>query len=520
MGELIHDFIFDAARRSPSAPALVSGVHRLTYAELAEAVADASQLLLAAGLARAGRVAVYLEKRVEHVTACFGAAAAGAVFVPVNPLLKADQLAHILTDCGASILVTSPERLLAMASTIVRCADLRTVFVTGPLDGLPNFPGLSLRSWAGAPGSCPSHRVIDADMAAILYTSGSTGRPKGVVLSHRNLVAGAQSVATYLQLTARDRILAVLPLSFDYGLSQLTTAFHARACVVLLNHLFHRDIVKAVADERITGLAAVPPLWTQLAQLTWPDGCTLRYLTSSGGPMPARAVTALKAALPAARLYLMYGLTEAFRSTYLPPADIDERPGSMGRAVPNAEVMVVRPDGSPCDPGEPGELVHRGAFVAMGYWDAPAMTAERFRAAPGRDPALPITEIAVWSGDTVRQDEDGYFYFIGREDDMIKVSGYRVSPHEIEESILASELVTELAAFGVPHPELGHAVVLVAVAQDRVMVGKLMRECQRRLPTYMVPAHIAITGAALPRNANGKVDRKAISQSYLSLFTS
>lgn len=520
MGELIHDFIFDAARRAPSSPALVGGAHRQSYAELAEAVADAAQLLLAARIPRGGRVAVFLEKRVEHVAACFGAAAAGAVFVPVNPLLKADQLAHILNDCGAAILVTSPERLLAMASTIVRCSPLRTVFVTGPLDGLPNFPGLSLRSWTPAAGASPAHRVIDTDMAAILYTSGSTGRPKGVVLSHRNMVAGAASVTNYLQMTARDRVLAVLPLSFDYGLSQLTTAFHAGACVVLLNHLFHRDIVKAVADERITGLAAVPPLWTQLSQLTWPENCTLRYLTSSGGAMPARAVAALRSALPAASLYLMYGLTEAFRSTYLQPGEIDQRPGSIGRAVPNAEVMVVRPDGSLCEPDEPGELVHRGAFVALGYWNAPAATAERFRPVPGQDPALPIAELAVWSGDTVRQDVDGYFYFIGREDDMIKVSGYRVSPHEIEEALLATDLVGEVAAFGVPHPEYGQVIVLVAVAQDRVVAGKLMRECQRRLPSYMVPAHIAISAAALPRNANGKVDRKAISKSYLSMFES
>jgi acyl-CoA ligase (AMP-forming) (exosortase A-associated) len=522
MSDLVHDLIFTAARRTPGAEALVYGSERLDYATLDAAVRGAAAALLGAGIGARERVAVYLEKRIENVAAMFGASAAGAVFVPVNPQLKAAQVAYILADCDVRILVTSSDRLRQLAPVLGQCPALHTVFVVGPADAHGHGCALQVRPWPAPQGDyAPAHPAIDADMAAILYTSGSTGKPKGVVLSHRNMVAGACSVAGYLGNTASDRILAVLPLSFDYGLSQLTTAFHSGATAVLLNHLFARDILKAVADERITGLAAVPPLWIQLAQLPWPAGCSLRYLTNSGGAMPRTTVDALRAALPGADLFLMYGLTEAFRSTYLPPAELARRPDSIGRAIPNAEVMVVRPDGTPCDAGEAGELVHRGALVSLGYWNDPAKTAERFRPAPGQDPALPLTELAVWSGDTVRRDEEGYLYFIGRSDDMIKVSGYRVSPTEVEEALHASGLVDEVVAFGVPHPALGQAIVLLAAPRDPALApAQLLRECQRRLPAWMVPAHIELRAAPLPRNPNGKFDRAALRAPLSTLFES
>jgi acyl-CoA ligase (AMP-forming) (exosortase A-associated) len=527
MSDLVHDFIFDAARRTPQAEALVAGRERLDYAALAQATAAAASQLLGAGLARAERVAVYLDKRVETVTALFGAAAAGAVFVPVNPLLKPEQVAYILADCNVRVLVTSADRLKLLAPVLAACPDLRTVLVCGP-GALPELAGVTVTPWgaaasaADAQASAPAHRVIDTDMAAILYTSGSTGKPKGVVLSHRNMVAGAKSVASYLALTPSDRILSVLPLSFDYGFSQLSCAFHAGATAVLLNYLFPRDILKAVAEEGITGLAAVPPLWMQLAQLPWPPGSPLRYLTNSGGAMPGATLAALRRALPAAEVFLMYGLTEAFRSTYLPPAELDRRPDSIGRAIPNAEVMVVRPDGTPCAPDEPGELVHRGALVALGYWNDPAKTAERFRPAPGQDPALPLTELAVWSGDTVRRDADGFLYFIGRGDDMIKVSGYRISPGEVEEIVYATGLVAEAAAVGLPHPELGQAIALFALAPDGAPLAAevVIAECRRRLPAYMVPAHVEVRTEPLPRNPNGKIDRKLLQLSLSTLFES
>jgi len=520
MSELVQDLIFDTARRTPGAEALVYGAERLDYRALALAVRAAAAAFSAAGAGRGERIAVYLEKRVENVAALFGAAAAGAVFVPVNPLLKPEQVAYILADCNVRILVTSPERLRQLEPALGACPELRTIFVTGA-DAL-TAGRLPVLAWdaalaAQAGPDTPGTRRIDADVAAILYTSGSTGRPKGVVLSHRNLVAGARSVADYLAIQPSDRLLAVLPLSFDYGLSQLTCAFLRGASAVLLNHLFARDVLRAVIDERITGLAAVPPLWSQLARLDWREATTLRYLTNSGGALPRALVDALRARLPQAELFLMYGLTEAFRSTYLPPGELGRRPDSMGRAIPNAEVMVVRPDGTRCAPHEAGELVHRGALVALGYWNDPAKTAERFRPAPGQDPALPLPEMAVWSGDTVRMDEEGYLYFIGRSDEMIKVSGYRVSPTEVEEVVAATGLVEEAACFGVPHPELGQAIVLVGVAQADV-AASLLQECKRRLPAYMVPLHLALQAAQLPRNPNGKIDRKTLQSNYLTLF--
>lgn len=524
MSDLIHEFIFRSARRTPAAEALVYGARRLDYATLAATVGQAAAAFAGLGLGRGERLAVYLEKNIENVAAMFGAAAAGGAFVPVNPLLKPEQVAYILLDCNVRILVTSADRLKLLAAALPQCPDLHTVIVTGNAATLPDLGGLKVLLWdtALAAGSCDfvAPATIDADMAAILYTSGSTGKPKGVVLSHRNMVAGANSVASYLENTPEDRLLAVLPLSFDYGLSQLSTAFSVGATAVLINHLFAQDILKAVVAEKITGLAAVPPLWIQVAPLPWPADCTLRYLTNSGGAMQRPTLDALRRALPNAKPFLMYGLTEAFRSTFLPPSELDKRPDSMGKAIPNAEVMVLRPDGSECDPGEAGELVHRGALVSLGYWNDVAKTAERFKPFQSVHKGLVLTEMAVWSGDTVRKDEEGFLYFISRNDEMIKTSGYRVSPSEVEEVIYAREGVAEAAAIGLQHPTLGQAIVVVAFAHDGMAMtaDSLMAACKPHLPAYMLPARIIMSPASLPRNPNGKIDRKLLSVQMENLF--
>jgi acyl-CoA ligase (AMP-forming) (exosortase A-associated) len=527
MSHLVHEFILNAARRTPDAEALVYGARRLDYATLAAEVGQVAQALLALDLARGERVAVYLEKRIENVTAMFGAAAAGGVFVPVNPLLKPEQVAFIAADCDVRVLVTSPERLRQLAPVLAQCPALHTVIVTEGAGELPASAGHArVIGWNtaladGAEHERKPHRAIDGDMAAILYTSGSTGKPKGVVLSHRNMVAGAESVASYLDNTPGDRILAVLPLSFDYGLSQLTTAFHVGATAVLLNHLLPRDVLKAVVAERITGLAAVPPLWIQLAPLDWPADCTLRYLTNSGGAMTRATLDALRRAIPNATPFLMYGLTEAFRSTYLPPAELDKRPDSIGKAIPNAEVLVLRADGTECDPGEPGELVHRGALVSLGYWNDPAKTAERFKPVKSIHNGLVLTELAVWSGDTVRRDEEGYLYFISRKDEMIKTSGYRVSPTEVEEVVYARDNVAEAAAIGVPHPSLGQAIALLVYPKEGSALDAdgLMAALKPHLPAYMLPARIMVSETTLPRNPNGKIDRKLLSTQFEGIFT-
>src|SRR5882672_6183579 len=487
MTELIHDLPLGSAKRAPRREALIYQGQRLDYEGLAGRIRNFASGLLSLELGRAERVAVYLEKRFEAVIAVFGAAAAGGVFVPVNPLLKPEQVAYIMRDCNVRVLVTSPERLKLLAPALGDCPDLRAVIVAGsaPAERVGTLDMVTWDEALSGRGKAQPHRVIDTDMAAILYTSGSTGKPKGVVLSHRNMVAGARSVSQYLENREDDRILSALPLSFDAGFSQLTTAFNVGASVTLINYLVPRDIVTAVAKERITGLTAVPPLWIQLAQLDWPQAAK-----------------------------------DSLRYTFLPPSELDRRPDSIGKAIPNAEVLVVREDGTPCSPGEPGELVHRGALVSLGYWNDPEKTAERFKPAPGQPKGLVMPEIAVWSGDTVRRDEEGFLYFISRRDEMIKTSGYRVSPTEVEEVLYATGLVGEVAALGVPHPVLGQAIVVVATARDgaRLDPEELLARCRSHLPAFMVPARVDVRPGSLPRNPNGKIDRKLLAQEMQGLF--
>ncbi len=524
---LLHHLLLLTALRSPAAPALVCGASRHTYADLAAAVQAFASGLVGLGLARAGRVGIWLDKRSETVIASFGAPAAGGVFVPMNPLLKPEQIVFIARDCDVRVLVTSPERFALLAPVLGDCPSLRHVVLTSAPTDAPALPqGISLLLWADllAAPTHPGHRVIDTDLAAILYTSGSTGKPKGVVLSHRNMVAGAKSVASYLENSPDDTLLAALPLSFDAGFSQLTTAFHVGAKVVLLNYLMPRDVLKAMVREKVTGLTAVPPLYIQLAQLAWPAeiGEHLRYFANTGGRMPRDTLDLLRQRVPQAKPFLMYGLTEAFRSTYLAPEEVDRRPDSIGKAIPNAEILVLREDGSECAPDEPGELVHRGALVGQGYWNDAEKTAERYRLLPagvgGRQAGLQLPEYAVFSGDTVRRDAEGFLYFIGRRDEMIKTSGYRVSPTEVEEVLYATRLVAECVAFGVDHATLGQSIQVIATAPVGALaldVAALLAECRAHMPAYMLPAGVEAVPGPLPRNPNGKIDRKLLATQWV-----
>ncbi|MGD9835754.1 MAG: acyl-CoA ligase (AMP-forming), exosortase A system-associated [Piscinibacter sp.] len=517
---LLHQLPLVAAEHNPDALALHANGEWLSYGQLAVALRQFAAGLSSISVGRGERVAIYLDKRAETVIASFGAPAHGAVFVPVNPVLKPEQVGHILRDCDVRVLVTSSDRLAGLVAELAQCPALRHVVVVGPSPAVAGPGAVALHGWEEfmSAGGSPSHRSVDADMAGILYTSGSTGKPKGVVLSHRNMVAGAKSVASYLENCGDDVLLAALPLSFDAGFSQLTTAFHARARVVLLNYLLAKDVVKAVAQHRVTGLTAVPPLWIQLTQSRWADGAgsSLRYFANTGGRMPLETLKSLRGLFPQAQPYLMYGLTEAFRATYLPPEEVDRRPDSIGKAIPNSEILVLRSDGTPCDPGEPGELVQRGALVAQGYWNDPEKTAERFRPLPGREGGLVLPELAVFSGDTVRRDDDGFLYFIGRKDEMIKSSGYRISPTEIEEVLYGTQLIGECAAFGLSHATLGEAVAVVVTPPpgSTIDLAALTALCRERLPAYMVPARIEVRDGPLPRNANGKIDRKSIATEF------
>ena len=519
----LHHLVQQRADLRPEARALTYKNTTLSYAELWWQVCGVAAKLAELSLEREQRVAVFLEKRIETVTAIFGTSAAGGTFVPINPLLRPQQVAHILVDSGARILVTSSERLSLLGDALNACPAIEHVLVVDAQAERPSQMGATIHRWpqpsdSNTPASPRSG--IDLDMAAILYTSGSTGKPKGVVLSHRNLIVGAESVSQYLENTADDVILAALPLSFDAGFSQLTTAFSVGAHVVLMNYLLPGDVVRLCARHEVTGLTCVPPLWIQIAEQEWPAGAgrTMRYFANTGGKMPKSVLDKLRAQLPQARPYLMYGLTEAFRSTYLDPAEIDRRPDSIGKAIPNAEILVLRPDGTKCDPGEEGELVHRGALVAMGYWNDPERTAARFRPAPGHDASWRTPEIAVWSGDAVVTDDEGFLYFVGRKDEMIKTSGYRVSPTEIEEEAYATGLVRDAVALGLEDDNLGQRILLVASpagAGGTDQPAAIITAMKRRLPLYMVPSAVVLRNE-IPRSPNGKFDRAMLKKEFAS----
>lgn len=487
-----------ALRGSNDAPALVLRDTVLSYKDLRSRVGRLAGWLRDCVPQAGGRVATWVAKGELACLMPLAAARAGLVHVPVNPLLKRAQVAHILTDSGAALLIGTPARL----ATLER-GDM-------PADCVAVGEGDALAGAAALGRELPESRANPDELAAILYTSGSTGRPKGVMLSHANMWLGAESVAGYLGLRSDDRTLAVLPLSFDYGQNQLLSTWHAGACVIPLDYLTPRDVLKAVARHDVTTLAAVPPLWVQLCELEWPPetAAKLRRLTNSGGALTPDLVRRLRALFPDARLFAMYGLTEAFRSTYLDPALIDTHPTSMGKAIPHAEILVIGDDGGVAADGEEGELVHCGPLVAQGYWQDAARTAERFRPAP---PASRHGGTAVWSGDRVRRDASGLLYFVGRRDAMIKSAGNRISPQEIEEAALGTGLVAEAVALGIPDERLGHAVHLVVRGLPDIsdMESELPRKLMQQLPNYMQPKVIHWR-AAMPIGPNGKIDRVAL----------
>jgi acyl-CoA ligase (AMP-forming) (exosortase A-associated) len=474
--------------------ALVDRGGTLDFAALDAAVGSLAAYL-AERAAPGDRIASWLPKTRTACLLPLACARAGLVHVPINAVLKRAQIAHILGDSGARLLVTQPAR-----AALLEAGDR------------PDDCDLVLEAELARPHPAPlppSTGDTDA-LAALLYTSGSTGKPKGVMLSHANLWLGAIAVAHYLKLAPRDRTLAVLPLSFDAGLNQLLSSWAAGAGAVPLDYLVAGDVVKAVGRYGVTTLAGVPPLWIQLAEARWPDetAAQLRILSATGGRMPAPLVRRLRALFPRASLHLMYGLTEAFRSTSLDPALADMHPESIGRAIPFAEILVVRPDGSVTDADEPGELVHAGPLVAQGYWRDAGRTALRFRPAPAASQA---GGTAVWSGDSVVRGTDDLLRFVGRDDEMIKVSGNRISPTEIEEAAIASGAVSEAVALGVADERLGQAIRLVVRGDGDE--PRLRAHFKAGLPTFQQPRDI-VWVEALPRNPNGKLDRVAIARQH------
>lgn len=485
-------------RGDPDTPALVLKRETLSFGELEKRVGRLAAWLADQVPQEGARVASWDAKGELTCLLPLAAPRAGLVHVPINPLLKRAQAAHILADSGSNLLIANKGRMQSLEAGDLP-EDCASWLESEALDD-------AYQSDLGLP---PSSAEPD-DLAAILYTSGSTGRPKGVVLSHANLWLGAVSVAHYLKLASDDVTLGVLPLSFDYGQNQLLSTWYAGGRVAPLDYLFARDVMKACAKHGVTTLAAVPPLWVQLTELDWSADAVapMRRLTNSGGALTRDLVRDLRAIFPQADLYPMYGLTEAFRSTYLDPTLVDDHPTSMGRAIPFAEIMVIDEAGEVAAPGEEGELVHCGPLVAHGYWNDPERTAKRFKPAPK---ASEYGGTAVWSGDSVKREASGLLYFVARRDAMIKSAGNRISPQEVEEGALASGLVAEAVALGLPDDRLGHAVHLVVRAESGAQDYEiaLPKFLAKELPNFMQPAEIHWKDV-MPLNPNGKIDRTAL----------
>ncbi|MCB9765135.1 MAG: AMP-binding protein [Alphaproteobacteria bacterium] len=475
-----------AAQDRPEHPAVEDGARTLGYGALHAAAEALAARLLGAGVVPGARVLLHLRPGADEVIAWFAVMRLGAIAVPTHQAWRARQLRHVLEDSGASAVVSDAPG---------RWPDAGVAVVT------PGGPP------AGDPLPLPAPPEPDA-LAAIFYTSGSTGSPKGVTHTHGALAACARSITQTLGNTPDDRLLGLLPLAFHYGFSQLSTMVTVGGTLILEPLVMPAAVLDRAVEHRVTGIAGVPATWALLtgmlqeAPRALPD---LRYVTNAGGALSPRVLQALPEVFPGVDIHLLYGMTEALRSTALPPGRFAEKPGAIGCAVPGAEVFVVAEDGRLCDTGQLGELVHRGAFVSPGYWRQPEASARKFRPCPAAGEGARV----CWSGDLVRRDAEGILWFVSRKDALMKVGGYRVGPGEIEDALVDTGLVDEAVAVGVPHPVTGQAVA-VAVSGPDVDEAALKRAWQRDLPRYMWPQRLLVWPGPLPRTATGKPDRAAV----------
>ncbi len=493
MDNSIATMLWTTAESSGDRIAVVERSGSTDYWALRTRAASTALHLEGIGIRPDDRVAIFLERGAEAAAAFFGVAAVGAIAVIVNETLRPRQIEHILRHCGARALVTSVDMLARQPRTLQ--IDAAVI----PAAEIPTGAGLA-----------PTGRV-GGDVAQIIYTSGSTGQPKGVVLTHANLWAGARAVTTYLRIRAEDRLASLLPFSFDYGFNQLLCAVGSGAALIVERSTVPQQIVRTLRSSEVTVLAGVPPLWLQLiATDTFrAEPLTrLRAMTNSGGRLPVEAVRTLRRTQPQADLFLMYGLTEAFRSTYLPPSEVDRHPDAIGQAIPGAEILILDDDMAPCGPGQVGELVHRGPTVAAGYWNDLTATKKVFRPHPLRPAGAPDAERVVFSGDLVRQGEDGWLYYVARRDRMIKTLGYRVSPDEVAEALYASGQIREGIIGAEPDPERGERIVAYVVLAEGGSFDLLDAFCRAELPRYMQPSRIEVR-PELPRTSSGKHDLNA-----------
>ena len=528
---LVNDFLRDSARRFPNKVALICDGHRLTYTQIEDQANRVANGLLALGIQRGERVAVWLPNSVEAVIAIFGILKAGATFLVVNPTTKPGKLAYVLNNCTASglfALARHREQVNQLFDAVpsIRFAALcgkraaqapstssgqapsaRADTVVGEARRTVTFPQLLEAN----PSTLPPCPTIDVDLACLIYTSGSTGEPKGVMSTHANVVFAASSIIQYLENVPEDIVINVLPLSFDYGLYQLLMVYKFGGTLVLeRSFAYPAAVLQRIEQERVTGFPGVPTLFAMLLQLDLSrfDLSSLRYLTNTAAALPVDHIRRLRDAFPWARLYSMYGLTECKRTLYLPPEELDRRPGSVGVAIPGTEVWIEDEKGVRLGPGQIGELVIRGSHVMQGYWEAPEATARRYR--PGRYPA----ERILYTGDLFKTDEEGFLYFVARKDDIIKSRGEKVAPKEVESVLYQLPGVVEAAVVGVPDELLGQAIKAYVVCGDGHQISKqdVLRHCSQHLEDFMVPRHVEFR-SSLPKTSSGKIRASALRES-------
>jgi amino acid adenylation domain-containing protein len=509
----VERFLEDNAASRPDKTAVVSGRTRLSYGELDRAADGVAAALVAGGVSRGDRVVVFMDNCWQAVAAIFGILKAGAVFSPVNPSTKADKLAYILDNCRAAAVITQA-RLLPVARVAADRAPsvVLTIAAECPADA-DLGPVARFEDAIETPLPDGMVRGIDLDLAMLIYTSGSTGFPKGVMMTHRNIVAAATSITTYLRSSADDVILNVLPISFDYGLYQVLMAARMGATLVLeKSFAFPSAIFARMIEERVTGFPIVPTMAALILQMrdlqpgAFPD---LRYMSNTAAALPPAHIARLRELFPTTTLYSMYGLTECKRCTWLPPEELDRRPGSVGIAIPGTEAYVVDEAGNRVGPGVDGELVIRGAHVMKGYWENQEATDRALR--PGPYP----WEKVLHTGDLFRADEDGFLYFVGRKDDIIKTRGEKVSPKEVETALYALAGIREAAVIGVPDPILGLAIRAVVVADEDAGLTEqaVIRHCSTLLEDFMVPKAVEFRDA-LPKTDSGKISRRAVEAEF------
>ena len=511
MEMLVSDILGHSAARYPAKVALICDGQRLTYKEIEDRSNQIANGLADLGIQPGERVAIWLPNSVETVLAIFASLKVGAVFTVINSSTKIDKLTYVLNNCTASGLFAQSRNQSQVTHLLEAVPSLKFAALCGKRQaqaGPKDDRAKELAFFQEYDPTPPARAAIDIDLACLIYTSGSTGDPKGVMSTHANMVFAASSIIQYLENTPDDIVINVLPLSFDYGLYQLLMVFKFGGTLVLESSFaFPAAILKRITKERVTGLPGVPTVFALLLQMDLSkfDLSSLRYLTNTAAALPVEHIQRLRDAFPWTRMYSMYGLTECKRTLYLPPEQLDHRPGSVGIAIPGTEVWIEDNDGTRLGPGQVGELVVRGSHVMQGYWNAPELTARRYR--PGRYPA----ERFLYTGDLFTMDEGGYLYFVARKDDIIKSRGEKVAPKEVEGVIYQLEGVVEVAVVGVPDALLGEAIKAFVATREDVQLGEqdVLRHCRQHLEDYMIPKQVVFL-SSLPKTSSGKIKKTGL----------